>query len=278
MTLSRLSDVIGGNTRRGELAVGIYLVPGFPSWSASLEALRLCVRHDVDFIEFPAISDPPRARGASERQRASPAARRPEPQWSPRTGQLIARALRDAEPGSEAQRLEWLLRAPVRVAIVYGSAWPSPAAWSAPSSLRAGVSGYLFETDPPDITDYALAAAKDGAVVIPAVDATAAGLSDADRRVISRGGGFVYASLGPNTGTRAASLDDLQRKRAEVQSLRPDLPVCAAFGISEPADVEELRGSGACDGVIIGTAAMAKLEAGTSAFAGWLKGIMGAAK
>lgn len=257
MTLSRLSDVIGGNARRGALAVGIYLVPGFPSWSASLEALSLCVRHDVDFIEFPAISDP---------------------RWSPRTGQLIARALRDAEPGSEAQRLEWLLRAPVRVAIVYGSAWPSPAAWSAPSSLRAGVSGYLFETDPPDITAYALAAAEDGAVVIPAVDATAAGLSDADRRVISRGGGFVYASLGPNTGTRAASLTDLQRKRAEVQSIRPDLPVCAAFGISEPADVEELRGSGGCDGVIIGTAAVAKLEAGTSAFAGWLKGIMAAAK
>ena len=257
MTLSRLSDVIGGNARRGELAVGIYLVPGFPSWDASLEALRLCVRHEVDFIEFPVVSDP---------------------DWSPRTGQLLARALRDAEPGSEAQRVEWLLRAPVRVAVVYGSAWPSPAAWSAPPSLRAGVSGYLFESDPPDITDYALAAADDGAVVIPAVSATAAGLSDADRRVISRGGGFVYASLGPNTGTRAASLTDLQRKRAEVQALRADLPVCAAFGISEPADVEELRGSGGCDGVIIGTAAVARLESGTSAFAGWLKGIMTAAK
>lgn len=257
MTLSRLSDVIGGNTRRGELAVGIYLIPGFPSWSASLEALRLCVRHDVDFIEFPVIS---------------------APQWSPRTGRQIARALREAEPGSEAQWLEWLLRAPVRVAIVYRSAWPSPAAWSAPPSLRAGVSGYLFETDPPDVTDYALAAAEDGAVVIPAVDATAAGLSDADRRVISRGGGFVYASLGPNTGTRAASLSDLARKRAAVQSFRPDLPVCAAFGISEPADVEELRGSGGCDGVIIGSAAVAKLEEGTSAFAGWLKGVMAAAK
>ena len=257
MTLSRLSDVIGGTSRRGELAVGIYLVPGFPSWSASLEALTLCVRHGVDFIEFPAISD------------AS---------WSPRTGPLIARALRDAEPGSETRWLEWLLHAPVRVAIVYGSVWPAPGVWSAPPSRRAGVSGYLFETDPPDVTDYALAAAEDSAVVIPAVDATAAGLSDGDRRVITRGGGFVYASLGPNTGARAASLTDLQRKRAEVQAIRPDLPVCAAFGINEPADVEELRGSGGCDGVIIGTAAVARLVAGTPAFAGWLKGIMAAAK
>jgi tryptophan synthase alpha subunit len=257
MTPSRLSDVIGGSTRRGELAVGIYLIPGFPSWSASLEALRLCVRHDVDFVEFPAISDLV---------------------WSLRTGGLIARALRDAEPGSEAQWHEWLLHAPVRVAIVYGSAWPAPAVWSAPPFLHAGVSGYLFETDPPDVTDYALAAAEDGAVVIPAVDATADGLSDGDRRVIARGGGFVYASLGPSTGTRAASPADLARKRAEVQSVRPELPVCAAFGISEPADVDELRGGGGCDGVIIGTAAVAKLEEGTSAFAGWLKGIMAAAK
>ncbi|ONI76162.1 hypothetical protein ALI144C_36405 [Actinosynnema sp. ALI-1.44] len=257
MTLSRLSDVITGNTRRGDLAVGMYLVPGFPSWSASLEALELCVRHDVDFIEFPAITDP---------------------QWSARTGQLIARALRDAEPGSETQRLHWLLRAPVRVAIVYGSAWPSPDVWTAPPELRAGVSGYLFETDPPDVTDYALAAAEDRAVVIPAVGATAADLSDGDRHVISQGGGFVYTSMGSKTGARDASLTDLQRKRSQIQAIRPDLPVCAAFGINEAADVEELRGSGGCDGVIIGTAAVAKLEEGTSVFAGWLKGIMAAAK
>jgi tryptophan synthase alpha subunit len=257
MTLSRLSDIIAGSAGRGELAVGIYLVPGFPSWSASLEALTLCVRHGVDFVEFPAISDP---------------------RWSARTGRLIARALREAEPGSETQWLDWLSRAPVRVAIVYGSAWPSPAVWSAPPALRAGVSGYLFETDPPDVTDFALAAAEDGAVVIPAVDATTAGLSDGDRRVISRGGGFVYASLGPSTGTRAASPADLARKRAEVHAFRPDLPVCAAFGISEPADVDELRGDGGCDGVIIGTAAVARLAEGTPAFAGWLKGIMAAAK
>lgn len=256
MTLSRLSDVISGTARRGELAVGVYLVPGFPTWSASLEALRLCVRHEVDFIEFPAIAGPG---------------------WSPRTGPLIARALRDAEPGSAAQWSDWLLRAPVRVAIVYPSAWPAPTVWSAAPALQAGVSGYLFETDPPDVTDFALAAAEDGAVVIPAVLSTTTGLSEGDRRVISRGGGFVYASLGPSTGTRSASLDDLQRKRAEVQAFRPDLPVCAAFGISEAADVEELRGSG-CDGVIIGSAAVARLEAGTSVFGEWLKGIMAAAK
>lgn len=257
MTLSLLSDIIGGQARRGRLAVGIYLVPGFPDWGTSMEALSLCLSQDVDFIEFPAISDP---------------------RWSPRTGQMIAQALRDAEPYSEAEATAWLLRAPVRVAIVYGSAWPSPAAWSAPPPLRAGVSGYLFETDPPDIVPYALAAAEDGTVIIPAVDATTAGLSDADRRLISRGGGFVYASLGPRTGARAASLTDLQQKRAEVQSVRPDLPVCAAFGISRPADVEELRGCGGCDGVIIGSAALAKLAEGTAAFTGWLKEIVTAAK
>jgi tryptophan synthase alpha subunit len=257
MTRSRLSDIIGANTSRGTLAVGIYLIPGFPSWAASLAALELCVRHGVDFIEFPAIA---------------------EPRWSHRTGPLIARALRGAEPGTEAQRTGWLLRAPVRVAIVYPAAWPVCTTWAAAPSLRIGVSGYLFETDPPDITDYALAAAEDGAVVIPAVGATAAGLAEADRRVIARGGGFVYTSLGPSTGARAASLTDLRRTRAQIRAIRPDLPVCAAFGINEAADVEELRGSGGCDGVIIGTAAVARLEEGTSAFADWLKGIMAAAK
>ena len=76
------------------------------------------------------------------------------------------------QPYSEANATAWLLRAPARVAIVYPSAWPSPAVWSAPPPLRAGVCGYLFETDPPDVAPYALAAAQDGAVIIPAVDAT----------------------------------------------------------------------------------------------------------
>jgi tryptophan synthase alpha chain len=257
MTPSRLSDIIGGSAKRGRLALGIYLVPGFPDWDASMEALSLCLSHDVDFIEFPAISDPG---------------------WSPRTGSMIARALRDAEPYSEAKATAWLLHAPVRVAVVYPSAWSSPAAWSAPPPLRAGVCGYLFETDPPDIAPYALAAAEQGAVIIPTVDASTAGLSDAARRAISGGGGFVYASLGPQTGSRAASLADLRRKREEVRSVRADLPVCAAFGISRAADVEELRGSGGCDGVIIGSAALAKLDEGMPAFTGWLKEIVTAAK
>ncbi|KAB2343696.1 tryptophan synthase subunit alpha [Actinomadura rudentiformis] len=257
MTPSRLLDVIGGRAKRGGLAVGIYLVPGFPDWDTSIEALELCLSLDVDFIEFPAISDP---------------------EWSPRTGQMIARALQEAEPYSEAKATSWLLRAPVRVAVVYGSAWPSPGTWSAPPTLRAGVSGYLFESDPSDIAPYALAAAEEGAVIIPAVDATASGLSDGDRHLIARGGGFVYASLGPETGTRAASPTDLQRKRAEVQSVRPDLPVCAAFGISRPADVEELRGSGGCDGVVIGSAALARLDEGMPSFTAWLKEIVTAAR
>ena len=257
MTRSALPDIIGGQAARGSLAVGIYLVPGFPDWDTSTEALRLCRGQGVDFIEFPAMCDP---------------------RWSPRTGSVVARALRDAEPYSQAKATAWLLHAPVRVAIVYPSAWPSPDVWSAPSPLRDGTCGYLFETDPPDVAPYALAAAEDGAVIIPAVDATAPGLSDGDRRVISHGGGFVYASLGPKTGSRAASPADLQRKQAQVAAVRPDLPVCAAFGISQPADVEELRGTGGCSGVIIGSAALAKLGEGMTAFTGWLKEIVTAAK
>jgi tryptophan synthase alpha subunit len=257
MTSSRLSDIIRASSARGELAVGIYLVPGFPDWNTSLEALGLCLSHGVDFIEFPAMS---------------------APRWSPRTGPVLVQALQDAEPYSEPKATAWLLRAPVRVAVVYGSAWPTPVTWSAPPSLRAGVSGYLFESDPAEIAPYALAAAERGAVIIPAVDASKAGLSDADRRVISSGGGFVYASLGPRTGSRAASAADLQRKRSEIRSVRPDLPVCAAFGISQAADVEELRDGEGCDGVIIGSAALTRLSEGTAAFGIWLKDIVTSAK
>jgi tryptophan synthase alpha subunit len=257
MTSSRLSDIIAGNTTRGELAVGMYLVPGFPDWPTSMDALELCHTHGVDFIEFPAMS----------------AAR-----WSPRTGPAVERALREAAPYSEAEMTAWLLRAPVRVAVVYESAWPSPAVWSAPPLLRIGASGYLFESEPPDIEPYASAAARDGAVVIPATNATNAGLSDADVRLLSCGGGFVYASLGPKTGTKTASVADLVQKRSAIQTVRPDLPVCAAFGISRPSEIEELRAGGGCDGVIIGSAALVQLAAGTASFGAWLKDIVTSAK
>lgn len=257
MTASRLSDIIRGNAARGELAVGIYLVPGFPDWSTSIEALGLCLSHGVDFIEFPAIS---------------------AGRWSPRTGPVIARALQAAQPYSEPEATAWLLRAPVRVAVVYEPAWPSPADWSAPLPLRTGVCGYLFESDPPDVVAYGRAAAQDGAVIIPAVDATKTGLSEADRHLVSCGGGFVYASLGPATGLRTASLADLARKRSGIRAVRPDLPVCAAFGISQPAEVAELRSCGSCEGVIIGSAALGRLAEGTAAFGAWLKQIVISAK
>jgi tryptophan synthase alpha subunit len=257
MIAPSLLDVIAGNAARGELAVGMYLVPGFPDWRTSIEALGLCRALGVDFIEFPAMS---------------------QARWSARTGPTIARALAGAEPYSESEATAWLLRAPVRVAVVYESAWPSPDIWAAPASLRAGVCGYLFESDPPDVTPYALAAAADGAVIVPAVDASKAGLSDADQRAISCGGGFVYASLGPMTGARTASVDDLRRKRSAIQACRPGLPVCAAFGISEPADVEGLRDHECCEGVIVGSAALARLGEGIGAFGAWLKDIVTAAK
>jgi tryptophan synthase alpha subunit len=257
VTAPALLDVVAGNAARGELAVGMYLVPGFPDWRTSIEALGLCLAHGVDFVEFPAMS----------------AAR-----WSARTGPMIARALADAEPYSESEATAWLLRAPVRVAVVYESAWPSPATWAAPASLRTGVCGYLFESDPPDVTPYALAASADGAVIIPAVDASTAGLSDADQRVISCGGGFVYGSLGPMSGARTATFVDLRRKSSGIRGVRRGLPVCAAFGISEPADVEGFRDHGYCEGVIIGSAALARLGEGIDAFGAWLKDIVTAAK
>ncbi|MBO2449485.1 tryptophan synthase subunit alpha [Actinomadura barringtoniae] len=257
MNPTRLSDVISGHAKRGGLGIGMYLVPGFPDWGTSIEALDLCLSHGVDFIEFPAMA---------------------EPRWSPRTGPMLVRALRQAEPYSEAMATEWLLRAPVRVAVAYGSAWPTPGVWKAPLPLRTGVSGYLFESDPPDLAPYAKAAAEDGAVIIPAVDATVVDLSEDDRRLLSLGGGFVYASLGPETGKRAASPADLKRKREQIRSVRSDLPVCAAFGISRAADVEELRSGGACDGIIIGSAALARLDEGMAAFSTWLTEIVTAAR
>jgi tryptophan synthase alpha subunit len=64
----------------------------------------------------------------------------------------------------------------------------------------------------------------------------------------------------------------MRRKLLQMRVSGCKIPVCAAFGISTPADVATVRRAG-CDGLIIGSAALEALERGPDFFAYWLDGI-----
>lgn len=257
MSKSTLTDMIAARAERGQLALGLYLVPGFPDWPTSTAALATAVRLGVTFVEHPIIL---------------------EPDWSPRTGSTVARALArhlDDAP-DEIALSAWLESAPMRVGVVYHSAWPAPAVVRAPDWQLAGAAALLLEMSTDDVAGYAATAHGWGLPLVAAIDATTGELTDAERCALAVGGGFVYAALGPRTGAAARSCPDLA-KAAAVRQTRPDLPLCAAFGIGEREQVRTLRTARACAGVIAGTAALEALEQGLDAFTDWLSGLIAAA-
>jgi tryptophan synthase alpha subunit len=238
--------------------LGLYLVPGWPDWETSEAALDAAVRAGVAFVEFPVVGD-----GG----------------WSPRTGALIAEALEHAGPElrSWSARVEaWIARAPHPVGIVYGGTWPEPARWTAPGEALAASSALLFEDDPDAWTEHARQAEAWGSALVCAVSGMTPELSDEDRRLLAAGGGFVYVSLGTQTGDRSATPEAMRAKVEAVRAARPDLPVFCAFGLREPEDVREVREATGCDGTIVGTGALEVLSERPGEFAGWLDAMVAA--
>lgn len=259
MLTAELSDRIAATRDGGKLAFGIYLIPGYPDWESSIAAVREAGRAGVTFVEFPVLG---------------------EAGWSGRTGPVIARALtavaddlRDGSPRFD----EWLASIGSGVGIVYGGAWPRPDRWAAPTAALRSSDALLFEDDPPDWVDYAERARSRDVPLVCAVSGSEPECSPDDVQRLNAGGGFVYVSLGSRTGERGASREAMSRKVEAVREVRPDLPVCCAFGIRSPADVREVAGATGCEGVIVGTAALEVLGDGTRPFAGWLGAMMEAA-
>jgi tryptophan synthase alpha chain len=83
-------------------------------------------------------------------------------------------------------------------------------------------------------------------------------------QIVAACSGFVYVvSVVGITGGQAATSGLVERVTSQLRGLT-DLPLCVGFGVSTPANVRELRNY--CDGVIVGTALVRKLDgANTSA-------------
>ena len=243
----------------GRLGFGIYLIPGFPDWETSLAAVRTAVAGGADFVEFPILLDAG---------------------FSASTGGVVAEALAKAGPDNldpRSPRLrEWLAEAPVRVGVVYRSAWPSVDEWRAGDEILAGCAGLLCEHEARPFPEYAVRARRHGIALVPPLRVTAGPVTDEERDTLGSGDGFVYLALSSETG-RAGTVDSgLGRRIDDIRGVRPDLPVYTAFGIRDPGDVAAVARQGA-DGFIVGSHALTVLrDGGTAAFGRWFSGMAAA--
>jgi hypothetical protein len=239
-------DIFARARAQKRLALGLYLIPGFPNRTDSRAAINYAVASGVDFIEFPVLGN-----GG----------------FTARTGSTIARILGESFVAHDPQ---WLSAVNTGVGVVYDGAWPSPERWGAHHDLLCRSSAFLMEADVPDIETWATASEKNwGKPVVTTVDACRDMLSSLEERRLSRASALIYMSLGRRTGERSCNAVMMRRKLLQIRVSGCKVPVCAAFGISTPDDVAAVRRAG-CDGLIIGSAALEALERGPDFFAQWL--------
>ena len=123
---------------------------------------------------------------------------------------------------------------------------------------EAGFSGlivpdFLWESEDP-LRTLCLAAGLD---LIPLVTPTTP--ADRAERIAQQASGFIYyVSVAGVTGERTGLPDDLARNLNMLRRAS-SVPVCVGFGISQPAQVADLRQH--CDGVIVGSAIVKRMAA-----------------
>jgi tryptophan synthase alpha chain len=115
------------------------------------------------------------------------------------------------------------------------------------------VPDFLWDGDDP-LRTLCLAAGLD---LIPLITPTTP--PERVARIAQQASGFIYyVSVAGVTGERTGLPEDLARNLARLRRESP-IPVCVGFGISQPAQVEELRAH--CDGVIVGSAIVKRIAA-----------------
>ncbi len=225
---------------KGRPALIGYLMAGYPTRAASLEALKTVARAGVDLIELGVpyadpMADGPVIRDAAEEARAANEGGFGLAESIAVAAEFLGELGEDAPPVALMTYLNPLMRMGL----------PKAAA-----ALReAGVSGVIVPDLPPDMAPMWLASSAGiDTVFLAAPTSTPERLTKVGE--LSRG--FVYCvSTTGVTGERAELPSELTELVARVKAATP-LPVAVGFGISTPEQAAAV--AAIADGVVVGSA------------------------
>jgi tryptophan synthase alpha chain len=144
-------------------------------------------------------------------------------------------------------------------------------------AATAGATGLIVADVPPDDgAELQAESERNGIDLVQLVALTSADARLAVASAASRGFIYVVSAIGTTGARDELDVERLRGLLARVRTHAGTLPLLCGFGVSRPGQVRDLRAAGA-DGVIVGSAAIAALEAGGVAGLGELVGSLAGA-
>ena len=231
---------------RGDCALIPFITAGDPGLETTAEALQVLDRSGADLIELGIPYSDPLADGPTIQAAATRALGRGV------TLEAVLKLVAEVTPK---------LSAPLILFTYYNPILNRGLEQFLTDIYTAGARGLLVPDLPIEEMDTLLnAAEKVGIAVILLVAPTSP--DERIRAIAQRSQGFVYlVSVTGVTGVRQEVATRVEGLLADIHKAT-DKPVGVGFGVSEPAQAKQLRDWGA-DGVIVGSAIVKRLAAGT---------------
>lgn len=251
INMTLLAQSIRDINERGDLAIGIYTVLGYPNILRSRQALETLRQANVTFFEtaIPVSSG-----------------------WSEETNAVIRKAHQvalTAGVGKDAI-ISTFARYRPNLYIVYEPPLVNTFE-SLATMLQGNVDCILFESDPGDYIALRKIAHEHQLGLAQAV--TPRMRAEEISELAKVADDIVYVTCAPRTGGRQYDRLELQRTIEIVLQANEHVLACCGFGIRTPDDIMNIGSLRGCSGVLVGTAALQALSRGVDYFASYLNAL-----
>ena len=245
--MSRLTDRFAALKARNRKAFVAYVMAGDPDHDTALEIVKGLPGAGVDVIELglpftDPMADGPAIQAAGQRSLAQ--------------GGSLARTLETARAFRETDD-----KTPIVLMGYYNPIYARGVPRFLEEALAAGVDGLIVVDLPPEEDEeLCIPAARAGLHFIRLATPT----TDDKRlpKVLSNTSGFVYyVAIAGITGAAESNAAVVAPEVARIKR-HTDLPVCVGFGVKSPEGARAM--ARAADGVVVGSAIVARIAAGDS--------------
>lgn len=248
-------EKIRETTEKGDVAVGIYTISGYPNLSTSLEALEILKKRDITIFET-----------------AFPLAQGHSPELSEAIKNAHKVACLNGISADDILKVYSNFR-PNLYILHEGTARDSVK--NLLEKMEGSVDAIFLGWSEGDLKTFHQISKSHGIDTVQLVSVHMN--AEEIKHTVRYADGFVYLLVAPKTGGKIYSLDLIETVINKIKAQK-DIPVCCGCGIRTADQVKTIGSLKGCDGVIIGTAILEALNRSVEELDEYLKTILDASK